>query len=29
MYKGLIMTGGEEAQGTAHFVMMFDIFLTA
>ena len=26
MYKALIKTGGEEAKGTAHFVMMFDHF---
>ena len=29
IYKALIKTGGEEAQGIAHFVMMFDHFLTA
>ena len=26
MYKALVKTGGEEAQGTAQFIMMFDHF---
>lgn len=26
MHKALVATGGEAAQGTAHFVMMFDRF---
>ena len=26
VYKALVTTGGEEAWGTAHFVMMFDRF---
>ena len=29
VHKALVLTGGEEAQGTAEFVMMFDWFLTA
>ena len=29
VHKSLVRTGGEEAQGTAEFCLMFDRFLTA